>query len=66
MHMAVVIVAGSFRVLGDKNDGVSLRRGDYRPGQGEVENDREDACKLVCTCSENGLANVDQVKNLFT
>ena len=47
---------------------VSLRRGDYRLVQGEVENDSEDACQLGCARSENvpwntvlprGLASVD-------
>jgi hypothetical protein len=50
-----------------------MSREDYGLGQGEVENDSEDACQLVCTGSENaawntvqsrGLAIVDQIKSL--
>jgi hypothetical protein len=51
---------------------VILRRGDYRLGQGEVENDSEYACQLICACSENapwytiwprGLVSVDLIKD---
>jgi hypothetical protein len=41
-YRALVIVAGSFRVLGNRNDGGQLEtRRDYRLGQGEFEKDRE-------------------------
>jgi hypothetical protein len=52
---------------------VILRRGDYRLGQGEVENDREYDYLLICACSENeswntvwphSLSSVDLIKDL--
>ena len=53
-YRAVVIAAGSLRVLGNRKDGGHLETcGDYRLGQGEVENDNAYACQLFCACSEN-------------
>jgi hypothetical protein len=52
---------------------VSLRRGDYRPGQIEVQSDCEYACQLFCAFPENSdlytiqpccFASVDLIKDL--
>jgi hypothetical protein len=49
-YRAVVIVALRLRGLENRNCGGQFNKtwGDYRLGQGEVENDLEYACQLFC------------------